>query len=378
MDYCLPANQIGNYVSSGGGSGTVSTRNIDCVTLDADTVTCTELTIDGVAVDTNLSDIISATQHQTATASQTNFTGNVDVDQIYSSTLLTDNIQAPSGNLTVNSPLVTTSSVTSNTSLNVNSAATTGTVAVGSFLAPNQTAGTTAIYLGKNTTNQYDALAITYNISASPSNYAQMSLTYSTAGPKIYSTSVDIPSTLTVKNNTLNPRVVGTLQTTSGAGPFSFTWFNVYTNVRKIVINLVDVWMSTGVANNCPLISVGSGNQYITNTANTYVGGCWGNNASSTIPWLAPGGIPIWNVWTVDQTKIKISGSIELTYGGTYTGTQQMWSVKGMVVSTYNGTYYCNIAGTVYMSSSYPTLTSVQLRKYASDFTSGSINVLYY
>lgn len=378
MNYCLPSNQIGNYVPSGGGSGNYSTRNIDCVTLDADTVTCKYLTIDGVDVNTNLQNIVTATQHQSASPSLTTFTGNMDVDQVYTTTLLTNNIQAPTGTLTINSPVVSTSSITSSTSINVNNTtATTGTVPVGSFMASSQTSGTTVIYLGKDITTANNALALTYNYSTSPSNYAQLSLTFSTAGPKIYSTYVDIPSSLTVKGNPINPRVPGTLTTTTGAGPFSFTWLNVYSNIRKVIMNLTDVSVVDGVTNNCPVISVGSGNQYLTSTANTYIGATWGNNAASTIQWDKPGGIPIWNVWTLDYTKIKISGSIEFTYGGT-SGTQQIWSVKGMLVSTYSGNYYCNLSGTVYMSSLYPVLTSIQLRKYQSNFASGNVNILYY
>lgn len=381
MDYCVTSNQIGNYVpsSGGGGSGGVTTRNIDCVTLDADTVTCNSLTIDGVVVDTSLQDIVAATQHQTATPSITTFSSNVDVDQVYSTTLLTDNIQAPTGTLTINSAVTTTSSVTSATSINVNNTtATTGAVPLASFTAANQTSGTTALYLGKNTSAQHNALALTYNFSASPSNYAQLSLTYSTAGPKIYSNSVDIPSSLTVKSNLVNPRVIGTLTSVTGAGPFNFTWFGNYTGVRKVIMNLVDIMVETGVNNNCPVISVGSGNQYLTGTADTYRGASYGNNGASTIQWDKPGGIPIWNVWTLANTTTKISGSVEFTYAGTYSGTKEMWSVKGNLSSVLSGTYVCNLAGTVYMSDLYPTLSSIQLRKYMSNFLSGSVNVLYY
>jgi hypothetical protein len=378
MDYCLASNQIGNYVSSGGTPSNYQTRNIDCVTLDADTVTCNKLTVDGVEVDTELQDIVAATQHQTASASMTTFTDSVDADQIYCSALLTNNIQGPSGLITLNSPVTCTSTLTSSTSITVNNTtATTGATPLGNFLASAQTSGTSAIYIGKDTTTANNALVLSYNYS-SP-NYAQISLTGSTAGPKIYSTSVDIPSSLTVKSQIVNPRVIGTLTTTTGAGPFSFAWYTNYTNIYKVVVNFTDVIMASNATNNTPLLSVGYNGNYLVNSAGMYDGACWGNNAASTIPWLTPGGIYLWNVVTHDNTRVKITGSIELTYAGNHTGSQQMWTVKGMLVSSVGAyTYYVNTAGSIFMPATHPTLNCVQMRRYAVDFTSGYMNVLYY
>jgi hypothetical protein len=381
MDYCLPENQIGTFEDGGGGSGSVSTRNIDCVTLDADTVICTNLTIDGVEVDTELQHIVNATQNQSATSfpQETVFTGDVVADELQASVIMTDDIQAPSGTLTILSPVTTSSTLTTTGTFIVNNTTATGTTTLTQLFAPNQTSGNTTMQIGRNATSN-NSLSIQhfYTSSGSTSNYGKIALTNQN-GPEIYSTYVNIPNELRIQNNITNPRQVGTLTTMSGAGPFNFN-FQTTLNIQKIVVSICDMNIGTA-ANGTPYLRWGTNGVYPT-ASGGYTGFNWGNNGNSTISW-GNLGIPLWNSLNLmsSPTSYFISGTIEFTYAGLDGGFQR-WTVKGYI-GTPNapsgaGPYYVFLSGNILTRPSYVTLNGIQIAKNAVNFTSGYCNVLYY
>jgi hypothetical protein len=381
MSYCVPANQIGSYAPSG--SGNIATRNIDCVTIDADTADITNLTIDGLSVSSNLTTALDATQNQTATASPqtTTFTGSVTADQIYTNTLLADTITAPSGTLTINNNVTSSGSVTSSSSINVNNTTATSTTQLAQFLEPNQTSGATGIVIGRNTSSLNSfALQHYYTSSGSTSNYGQLALA-NQSGPQIYNTYTNIPNILQIGGVITIPRQIGTLATLTGSGAVTFPFsFSTTPNVQRIVFNIVDM-IGNGAANSVGLVQYGYNGTYVTTTASTYVGMTYGNNGGATLVW-GNTGIPLWNNTTSLNTNYKISGSIEFTLAGVV-GTTQRWVVKGMlgtpdIVSTA-GYYYCYFQGVINCNATQLSINNMRLSmQAASVLTGGYCNVMYY
>lgn len=75
-NFCTPSNRIGSYVSSSSSTTTqnIITKNIDCVSLDADLVATDQLTVQGVDL-SNYPDIVDKTQNMTSTPQGTSFSG---------------------------------------------------------------------------------------------------------------------------------------------------------------------------------------------------------------------------------------------------------------------------------------------------------------
>jgi len=382
MSYCLPANQIGNYASSG--SGPIDTRNIDCVTIDADTATIQNLTIDGLSVSGDLSTALNATQNQTATASPqtTTFAGSVTADQVYTNTLLADTITAPSGTLTINNNVSSTANITTTGTITVNNTTATATTQLLQLLEPNQTSGATGLIVGKNTsTNNSFVLQHYYTASGSTSNYGQLAIANG-AGPQVFSTYTNIPNILQVGGVIAIPRQIGTITTMTGSGasitfPFAFT---TTPNVQRIVVNIVDM-VGNGAATSIPLLQFGYNNVYVNASANTYVGFTHGNNGGGNFVW-ANTGIPLWNTAAGLNTSYKISGSVEFQLAGVVSGAQK-WVVKGMlgtpdIVSTA-GYYYAYPQGVINCPVAFPSITNIRIAcQAATVLTGGYCNILYY
>jgi hypothetical protein len=381
MSYCLPTNQIGNYAP---GNSNISTRNIDCVTIDVDTADIQNLTVDGLSVSGDLTTALNATQNQTAIASPqtTTFAGSVTADQVYTNTLLTDTITAPSGTLTINNNVTSVANITTTGAISVNNTTATSTTQLAQFLEPNQTSGTTEIVIGKSTsTNNSLKIQHVYTSSGSTSNYGQLALANG-SGPQIYSTYTNIPNNLQVNGVVAIPRQIGTLTTMTGSGagitfPFSFT---TTSNVQRIIVNVVDM-VGNGAASSIPLVQYGYNGTYVTASGNTYVGITYGNNGGAILQW-ANTGIPLWNQTAGLNTNYKISGSIEFQLAGSVTGAQR-WVIKGMMgtpdsVSTA-GPYYVYFQGVLNCPGAFPNFTNLRIACQASTvLTGGYCNILYY
>lgn len=377
----MPSNTIGNYAPSSSGSSSVSTTHVDCVTLNADTAVVTNLTLDGVPVDTELQNIVNATQNQTATSNPdtTTFTGAVFTDTANTSYVATNNIQAPSGTLTVNSALAATSTFTSTNSIGVNNTTATGTTTLASFLEPNQTSGSTLLVIGKNNTSLNNAtLRHVYTSSGSTSNYAQLDLG-NNSGPQVYSTYVNIPNSLQVNSVPALPRYSGTITTMSGAGPFSFS-LTAASNVKRIVVSIVNMNIN-GTTNATPFLKWGTGSGY-PNYSTAYKGFNWGNNGGATLAWTTTG-IPLWNSANLPSSPASyfFTGTVEFTYAGLVSG-YPVWTVNGYTgtsesVSTA-GPYWNFISGIISMTAGWSPLSNIQIEKNSTNFTSGYCNVLYY
>ena len=82
MDYCASKNQIKSYAPTATGS-TLFAKNIDCVTLDADYIGCSTLTINGQSI-TGITNVTNKTQNilDTTTANQTIMQGSLNVSDI--------------------------------------------------------------------------------------------------------------------------------------------------------------------------------------------------------------------------------------------------------------------------------------------------------
>lgn len=376
MDYCVAGNQIGTYAPSG---GDISTRNIDCVTLDTDTAIVENLTVDGLNIGGDLSRIISATQNQTSSTNPdtTTFSGSVTADQVYTNTVLVDNITAPSGTLTINNNTTSTGTLTTTGAISVSNSTATSSTQLASFLEPNLTGGTTSIVLGKNTSSN-NAVVIQHSFTStgSTSNYAQIALA-NQSGPQIYSTYTNIPNQLQVGGVIAIPRQIGTLTTLTGTGavafPFSFT---TTPNVNRIVFNVVDM-VGNGAANSVGFLQYGSNGSYVAASGGVYDGITYGNNGGATLVW-GNTGIPLWNNTSGLNNTFKISGCVEFTLAGSETGFQR-WVVKGMMGSPTSPYYYVYFQGTVKCVTGFPSITNLRLSmQAASALTGGFCNIMYY
>jgi hypothetical protein len=385
-DYCNPNNQIGNYVS-GGGSGTITTRFIDCDSIDSNTVTCTALTVDGRSIVTDLTSIENATQFQTATPTPdtTTFTGTVNTDALYSATVRADTIQAASGStITINSPVATTSTLVSDVQLNVNNTTSTGNSTLSSLLCPNMVSGTVGLVVGKAlTANNSGILQYNYDATTVANSYTSIGMyPNGTTGPRVYSTYTNIPNQLQVNGFTLNPRTNLTMATltTIPSGPHLFS-FTTVTNIRKVVVSFVDMKSSVST-NGAPILNVGSNGVYITTSSTTYDGVCAGNNGGAITKWTTAG-IPLWNAYNMMASAIDytVSGTVEFTYVG-LTGTQQIWTVKGLYSSPdilgAAGPYYVECSGSILMPTTNPTFNCLQIRRTDGVFLLGYCNVMVY
>lgn len=385
-DYCDPSNFIGTYdpANSSGGSGDIVTKNIDCVTLEADTVTCNALTINGESIEVDLTNVIARTVNQTATANPqtTVFTGTLAADEVSAPQVNTDTIVAGSGTLTVGSPMVCSSTLTSNSSINVSNSSGTSTLQALTLYEPNQTSGGVQLLFGKNTSsNNCGVLVFNYAATGSTSNNISLALA-NQLGLQVHPSYVNVASTLNVAGVPCIPRQIGTMATlAAGTTSYSFS-FTTIGPIRRLVFSMVDMVVTEG-ANNPPLLQVMSGTASYFNNPGAYVGVNAGNNASTTRVY-GDTGIPLWNNVTLPTPSgsYKISGSIEFTYAGDYTGTQQCWSVKGIwgtSVISPSGPYWVYSSGVVYMNNaSYPTLNGLKLIVAGQNFVSGYANVLAY
>lgn len=385
-DYCDPSNFIGTYApsSSSGGDGTITTKNIDCVTLEADTVTCSALTINGESIEVDLTNVIARTVNQSATDNPqvTVFAGTLASDEVSAPQVNTDTIVAGSGTITVGSPMVCSSTLTSNSSITVSNSSGTSTLQALTLYEPNQASGGVQLLFGKNTSsNNCGVLGFNYTATGSTSNNLSLTLA-NQPGLQIYPSYVNVASSLNVAGVPCVPRQIGTMATLAPS-PTSYSFnFTTIGPIRRMVFSIADMIVTDGT-NNPPLLQLMSGTYTYASNVGAYVGLNAGNNASATRAY-ADTGIPLWNNLTLPPSSgsYKISGSIEFTYAGDYSGTQQCWTVKGIwgtSVISPAGPYWVYSSGVVYLNNpTYPTLNGLKLVAAGQNFVSGYANVLAY
>lgn len=395
MDYCLPSQQIPSYAPSSSGGGTsnlLTTKNIDCVTLESDIVKCSVLTINGNSISQgDVTLLEEKTQNQTGTPGLTSFNGTVDADYINTNSLATNQIDSNGLSTITVSALTCNTTITSKDSINVSNDSVTSleTGLLQSFNSALTTGAQTSLRLGKDVSN---CALLTYYGDNSMSLNLQGS-----SGPTITPTSFSVPNSMYIGSNEVIPRSLGTFQAIQAGSAFREYKFSFVgkTNVKRVIINIVG-WRKA-VATFTPYIQFSSDNvTYYSNNAATspYGGTTSGNFGSISLPWISAtsgnqlAGIPIFNQINVPASSAGVFNfvtNIELTYTGTYTGLQEQWNVSGMFSTTSNGgtggtgPYYGVMAGYLRCSeSAYPILRAVKMIA-ADDFIAeGSINVLYY
>lgn len=100
MDYCAAKNQIKSYAPTSAGS-TLFAKNIDCGTLDADYIGCSELSINGVPI-TGITDVTNKTQNilDTTSSNNTIIQGTLEVPDVETTRITAID---PTAGLTLNS-----------------------------------------------------------------------------------------------------------------------------------------------------------------------------------------------------------------------------------------------------------------------------------
>lgn len=378
MNYCDPDSFIGNFAPAsggGGGTGTLDTKNIDCVSLESDEVICDHLTIDGQDVIPLLASASQAILYQSTTAipQSTNFAGRVFVSESLSTpNVVTDNIASltPATDITVGS-CVFVGTVEFGNTVYIRTITTTNTNPTLLVLQPNATTNTTqTIQIGKSVaTNNYAQLKFNYLLANSTTNYAELSVG-TNPGLQVYPSYVNIPSLqeIRVQGTTMWPKrnVYATnavTVNTSNIANLSFSsayTFSTINNPKHVVLSFHNLEINNSV--NTPIIRLcyNSNSDYSGSPAN-FLGQTTGTNGTNMLSWgnnasnYNGAGIPLWQRnWP--GTGWKAYGKVEMvlmsmsTSGNTITG--QIWAITGNVcaIKTSDGSKFMNtLAGTMVM-----------------------------
>jgi hypothetical protein len=372
---CDPTQQIGTYQPSSGSStiDAISTKNIDLVSLTAQTVNTYNFTVDGEDVITKVQAAISATENETSTPDNTSFSGTVNTDGLTSPTTF----QFNSSVIATASPSLDGSTTVNGVIQLNNSSSTTLSNFLYQTTAPTPSSYTAQVnwYLGKaNSSNSMLVLSFKNTGLGSTSNYLSISPQFST-GLNIYPTNIQASNLLQVNGITVPPKTLSTIQAcTASSTNYTFSLTSV-TNMKRIVIMGVDILKTNNVT---PLIQVGQGTTFYANNPGCYVGVTKGNNGAAQISFAASG-MYLWNATTgAPLANGLFDFVVELQYLHSDPG-YQVWSVQGSTATTSNATFYINwLSGTVNMNSGpYPNLTSVRVVfGTGNGASSGYINVL--
>lgn len=392
MDYCLPSQQIPSYAPSSGGSSTdtLTTKNIDCVSLEADTIKCAVLEINGAAVDqTDVNLLMEKTQNQTGVPNVTTFLGDVEADTVTCTSLSTNTIVPQTTAAITCTALTCNGDITCKSLLQVDntSVTTTETALLSAYDSTLAAGSQTYIRFGKDTSN---CGLLTYygdnSVGLNLSGYA---------GPLITTTGFNIPNSLYVGTNEVVPRTIGTFTyitagTTGREYKFSFVG---KTNIRRVVISVMG-WRKAA-ASTIPYLQFSSDNSvYYSNNASAYNGATTGNHGGTSLPWRGTtsgsqiAGIPLFNTVTIPASSagtFNFVTVVELTYMGLYTGSQEQWNVSGSFSSTTTGgtggtgPYYGSITGYLQCTEAlYPTIRAIKMIAQDDFIAEGNINITYY
>lgn len=396
MDYCASANQISTYATSGCCCDPMVVKNIDCVTLEANNIDTTSLTVDGDLISDDITALEQKTQFQSANAltSTTSFSGIVSADtitvasgQVGVPAIVTNTIQPSGTTVNFNSDLVVTGTMTTGSQFTVSDTATTGASTTANFIQSALGAGSsTQIVVGRDDTNSYNSAEIGFQRPFSGTdNYGYFRLKGDTnTGIRAYSSYVHCPGELRIGSTPstgviVTPKLNGTVQNATQLAPvgttISWTIPASWKNIRKIILMINGVKKKTNTA---PILL------YINGTS-TYTGTTWGTQGASTQVWSSTG-IATWNGPFPLSTTYTMNGVIEFSFMGTI-GAKDTWSVSGQVSCPQNTTpsstdYWSVITGIV-QSAAGQFLTNLYLVLPTGDTTvvgdlDGQYNVLYY
>jgi len=222
MDYCNASNQIGSFVpSSGTLTQNIITKNVDCVSLEADLVSCDTLTIKGVEYPQSIDSVISATQHQSAVTNPyalTSFASSLSASEVTTPGQITTNTINPYGStptitlgstkpgLVVNNTTgyVGIGTSTPSTFLDITGTSTSPGTTIRSIF-PLTASGSTRILLGASSSITRDAgfIDYVYTSSGSTSNQIRMGLLNQTTPMIIISgTATTISGDVNIDSNT--------------------------------------------------------------------------------------------------------------------------------------------------------------------------------
>lgn len=393
MDYCNKANQIQTYSPADNMTGNF--KNIDCVSLESDAITCDTLTINGEPWDNSEIDLINqklVNQTVSSNPASTTFSGTLFADdievtsgEISSSNVYCDTLRGMgtatpffSPPVNVNAPLLINGSVTSSDSLTVTNSSTTADPVIAEFFQPNMFSGSSVkIQLGKSiSTDQCGELSFN-NTSSSNTNYLSLNLLgrQTSSAVRVYSTYVDVIGELRSNNFTIVPRSLSNVTTLSGAvSPTLIS--NIPTTATRIVIMITDMSKTTlGPIAITPYTS-GSPNSCTVN------GSVWGNNAASTFSWNNLSFLHLWNNASYPPENPpgavrSFSYTIIITYMGLIGGFHT-YTVDGQGSESLFP-YYISMGGKIASNTAGSKITTIQLnRADTGSFISGYASVLYY
>lgn len=397
MDYCNKDYQIGTYApvtSSSGGSYPNEFTSVDCVSLEANSITCDTLTIDGEVWNTTETDSIGQkTVNQSATLdpSVTTFIGTLYADEIdvgtgeiSSYTVYADTLTPSSSTtLNVNAPLGVYDTITCTNSVTIANLNSTGSNVLAVFVQPLLPAtNSLKVRFGKSSsvTDECAELSFTHTSTPSSTNYMSLHLLnrQNTSAVRVYPTYTDVIGELRVNNYPVISRIMSNYTTLSGAMSPTLQ-SSIPTNATRIVICITNCKKDNlGPIAVTPLTSG-------TPTSLTVEGMVWGNNGSSIYNWTNTTtprtSMFLWNAASLpaDETNKPryYSYTIVLTYMGSV-GGYETYTIDGHG-SESQSQYYISMSGRMTASATGQKITSIQLnRNDTGSFTSGYASVQYY
>jgi len=409
MDYCLAGNQIGNYASSGAGSccDPLVVKNIDCVSLESDTITANSLTINGDELDVQtIYDLEDKTMNQTSSTlpPATTFTGLLETNELKvvggalsTLTLNTNTIQpfTSGSTISINAPISVSGSITAGDTLSVNNTTTTSGMVLASFLQSNlgnttpQSTQSASIILGKSTSTAESAYIRYTRDTTSANNNLALGVTGSNP-LQIYSSYINIPSELRIANNILRPRIntpVGNFTASSQITLVS-SLPTTTAGLKRVIVTMKGVRRTTTAS---PFINF---NDTAATTA-TYTGLTRGNNASNAVLWsTGTNAIKLWNNDTTPAATAGYTRSFDFTVIFDYMGPiggLDTWIISGQgndvetnIATPTNvvSTYWVEYSGTVQMKTAGTFLSSLLIRAVSTDTgtfeATGNYGVMYY
>lgn len=396
MDYCNKDYQIGTYApttsSSGGTTTTGDFKNIDCVSIESDSITCTALTIDGEPWNNDvISTISQKVRNQSATSDpSTSFNGILKCDDInvasgeVSSYDITCDTLRPIGTNTevsVYEPLSVSGSITSTDSMTVTNSSSLGDQVIAGFYQPLlNSSNDVKMQLGKSalSTDQCGELQFSHTSIPSTNNFASIHLLNrnTTSAVRVYPSYVNVLGELRGSTFTILPRTYSSVTTFSGTSdPTLIT--SISTSARRIVITITNCKITSPGLNPISIAPVTSGT---TASTCTVTGSVWGNNAASTYS-LTGNRIHMWNATTYPADESGKPRTYTYTLIITHLGTVggfETYSIDGQG-HDYQSQYYINMGGTIKADEAGKKISRIDVyRNNTQTFASGNASVVYY
>jgi len=360
VDPCDPSSYISQYNTNTGNMF----KSVECVSLEADTITTTDLVLGGVSVDSEITIETQKTQNQSTSLSQPNityFAGTIQTPSYNSpggivnasSSVETDQI---SGNTTISGTLSSTNQLLSENNISATNTTNTTGANVFNFFQPNLNANTTnaaeLIIGAKNENFKCGSLSFDYISSGNSLNGCTMKVKGGTVNMGTYNqfSKVNNGDIRVGPSNTLvNPRITSSLYTFANNRISSEISWDATKNIQRITVNIADLIINANTGSVSLQFGSNPGLLYVNNPS-SYQGLTYTQiegQADESIAWPGDGIRLFTNSAPLTETGGSSAGTITLTKMGNV-GNFERWTIFGTLNSPFSsgfGDYVTNYTG---------------------------------